>query len=54
MRDSSAALVSDWKTELEEDNGAAYYEVEFRAGDVEYQYEDDARTGAVLRSERED
>ncbi len=50
----SAASVSDWKTELEEDNGAAYYEVEFRAGDVEYQYEIDARTGAVLRSERED
>lgn len=50
----SAASASDWQTELEEDNGAVYYEVEFRAGGIEYQYEIDARTGAVLRSERED
>lgn len=47
----SAGQVTELKTELEEENGRAYYEVEFKQGSTEYQYEIDASTGAVLKSE---
>lgn len=42
------------KCELDEDDGRCLYEVEFKAGAVEYEYEIDAVTGAVLKAERED
>ena len=47
----TASQVTELQTELDEDNGRIYYEVEFKQGTVEYQYEIDASTGAILKSE---
>lgn len=44
----------DMKCELDCDDGRYLYEVEFRAGGVEYEYEIDAASGAVLKSEMDD
>lgn len=49
----SASQVTELQSELDEENGRAYYEVEFKQGSTEYQYEIDASTGAVLKSEVE-
>lgn len=49
----SADEVSFTKAKLEKDDGAHVYEVEFRAGDTEYEFEIDAGTGAVLESSAE-
>ena len=46
----SASQVTELQVELDED-GRAYYEVEFKQGAVEYSYEIDASTGAVLKAE---
>lgn len=45
--------VSDLKAELDEDDGTWKYEVEFQAGNVEYDYEIDAASGAILKHEKE-
>lgn len=45
--------VSGLKAELDEDDGTWKYEVEFRAGNVEYDYEIDAASGAILKYEKE-
>ena len=41
------------RVEREYDDGRVVYEVDFYAGSVEYDYEIDAATGAVLKSSRE-
>ena len=41
------------KVKLDWEDGAAVYEVEFRAGGVEYEYEIDAATGAIHGKERD-
>ena len=38
---------------LDRDDGFTYYEVEFRVGRTEYEYEIDAYSGAVLKAERD-
>ena len=43
----------DMKCELDCDDGRYLYEVEFDAGGLEYEYEIDAETGAVLKAERD-
>jgi uncharacterized membrane protein YkoI len=45
--------VSCIEAELERDDGKVFYDVEFRAGGWEYDYEIDAKTGRVLDSSRE-
>ena len=35
------------------DDGFTKYEIEFRAGSFEYEYELDARTGKILKSEKD-
>jgi uncharacterized membrane protein YkoI len=37
--------------ELDRENGKTVYEIEFRVGKVEYEYEIDAYSGAVLKAE---
>lgn len=39
--------------ELDRDHGIYIYEIEFRAGDYEYDYDINAETGAVIRYEKE-
>ena len=41
------------KAKLDYDNGRAEYDVEFTAGDWKYEYEIDASTGSILKSEKE-
>lgn len=41
------------KCELDRENGVMVYEVEFDNGGFEYDYDIDARTGAVLKSKKE-
>lgn len=49
----SAGDAWDMKCELDCDDGRYLYEVEFDAGGLEYEYEIDAETGAVLKAERD-
>ena len=38
----------DLETELDDDDGRRYYEVEFEVGDTEYEYDIEAYTGKIL------
>ena len=48
-----ANTIYDINTELDVENGIIVYEVEFKSGNIEYDYEIDAATGAILRHETE-
>ena len=48
-----ANTIYDINTELDVENGIIVYEVEFKSGNIEYDYEIDAVTGAILRHETE-
>ena len=48
-----ANTVYDMNTELDAENGIIIYEVEFKSGNIEYDYEIDAATGEILRHETE-
>ena len=41
------------KVELEEDDGKYCYDLEFKAGGIEYDYEVDASTGNVISAQSE-
>ena len=43
----------DMEIELDDEDGTLVYEVEFKSGDMEYAYEIDASSGAVLKHEAE-
>jgi uncharacterized membrane protein YkoI len=45
--------VTGWEIELETKKGVAVYEIEFRAGGYEYEYEISAATGEILKAEKE-
>ena len=49
----SASNVYEFKCELDRDDGVSLYEVEFKSGGMEYEYEIDAYTGAVLKAEQD-
>lgn len=49
----SESGVSALKCELDEDDGTYRYEIEFRVGAVEYEYEIDAYSGAVVKAEKD-
>lgn len=48
-----ANTVYDMNIQLDVDDGTIIYEVEFKSGNIEYDYEIDAATGAILRHETE-
>ena len=48
-----ANTVYDMNIQLDVENGIIVYEVEFKSGNIEYDYEIDAATGAILRHETE-
>lgn len=50
----SASDISRQKVEFDFDDGYALYEVEFRSGRYEYEYEIDAVSGQVIKSEMDD
>lgn len=49
----TASKVKGLKAELDKEDGVMVYEVEFRYGNYEYEYEINAKTGAILDYEKE-
>ena len=43
----------DMEIELDDEDGTLVYEVEFKSGNMEYSYEFNAATGAILKHEAE-
>ena len=43
----------EYEIELDRNNGVLHYDVEFKVGNVEYDYEIDAQTGDICERERE-
>ena len=48
-----ADAVYDMNTKMDVENGVAIYEVEFKSGNMEYEYEIDAVSGTILKHEAE-
>ena len=46
--------ITGLKTEVEEENGVLRYDVQFRHGRWEYEFQINAQTGQILSSERDD
>ena len=49
----SESEVTRLKCELDREHGSYVYEVEFDVGRMEYEYEIDAYTGAILKAEHD-
>ena len=49
----SSAEVTNWDCELDTDDGVTIFEIEFKAGGYEYDYEVSAMTGSILQYDRE-
>ena len=49
----SESKAYDMDIELDDEDGKLVYEIEFKSGNMEYDYEIDARTGAILKHESE-
>lgn len=49
----SEGAIYDYKCELDDEDGAVIYEVEFKCDGYEYEYDIDAISGAVLKHEKE-
>ena len=50
----SESDLSSWEIELDHDDGQVIYKIEFRVGQIEYEYEIDAVSGSVLKAEQDD
>lgn len=49
----TAAEVTGLRSEYDVDRGISHWDIDFRSGDWEYDYEVNAKTGEVLKSEKE-
>jgi len=49
----SASAVSELKAELDTDDGRIHYDVEFKQGNTEYDYDIDASTGEIIKYDSE-
>ena len=49
----SSSAVHSFESELDHENGRLVYEIEFKSGNMEYNYEIDAATGAIVKYESE-
>lgn len=49
----TASQVRDLDVELDRDDGVLHYDVDFEASGYDYEYEIDAATGKILRSQKE-
>ncbi len=49
----SSSEVTNWDCELDTDDGVTIFEIEFKAGGYEYDYEVSALTGSILQYDRE-
>lgn len=49
----SESNVRNYRVDLDTDDGVAVYDIDFDSGNYEYDYEINARTGAVIKSERD-
>lgn len=49
----TADAIQDYSCELDIDFGKARYEIDFKTGGIEYEYEIDAVTGTVLKADKE-
>lgn len=49
----SAGKISEYSIELDTENGIKIYEIDFKAGGYEYEYEINAATGSVVKYDRE-
>lgn len=45
--------IRDVETKLETENGILVYDVEFKSGNIEYSYEVNAETGAIVEADRD-
>jgi uncharacterized membrane protein YkoI len=48
-----ASSISHYQCELDRDHGAYIYEIEFRSGNCEYDYDINAETGAVIKFQKD-
>lgn len=49
----SASKISDYSIEQDTENGIKIYEIDFKAGGYEYEYDINATTGSVMRCDKE-
>ena len=49
----SADSVRDYESELEYEDGVMIYDIEFKSGDTEYDYDINAITGAIIKTEKD-
>ena len=49
----SASKISDYSIEVDTENGIKIYEIDFKAGGYEYEYDINAATGSVMRCDKE-
>ncbi len=47
------ANITAYRIELDRDNGISVYEIEFRSAGYEYEYEINAQTGEIIKSQKE-
>lgn len=48
----AASKVTNVKIELDKDKGVVYYEVDFKSGNYEYEYDINATTGKIIKSQK--